>query len=176
MRGAASTRAPARLFRASALATSSALLTAIGHLAGGGTVPDLAMLVVLLPLLTAVLLSVAQRCRSLPGTIAILGAGQLALHELLTLLHPADAHNAPAVAMVAAHTAVTLVIAVALRHADAAVSAVLAALARLVPRRLAPLPARRPLRVFVQAPAELAARIAALMARTHAHRGPPVGC
>ena len=75
--------------RGSALALFSALLTATGHAAGGGALPDLALLVVLLPLLCGVLVTVADRATGLLGLLGTLAAGQLALHHLLELLHPA---------------------------------------------------------------------------------------
>ena len=56
--GTAGTRRP---LRGAALAVLSTLLTAVGHVAGGGTVPDLALLVVLFPLLGGVFISVAER-------------------------------------------------------------------------------------------------------------------
>lgn len=181
MTGGAGVRTPRdHPFRGLALAALSALLTAAGHVAGGGSLPDLAMLVVLLPLLAGVFVSLAQRRRSLAATIVTLGLGQLALHELMTLLHPAHAATNGTVpsdaAMLGAHAAVTLVIAVAVRHADTAWDAVLAAIRRLVPRRLRPLPASRPLRPLVAADHGVLAAIARELAVAHVRRGPPVGC
>ncbi|MFC4944863.1 hypothetical protein [Pseudonocardia sp. GCM10023141] len=181
MTGGSGGRAPrVRLLRGAALAALSALLTAVGHVAGGGTLPDLAVLVVLLPMLAAVFVSVAQRCRSTISMIATLGAGQLALHEFMTLLHPAHAGAAGSVpsgaTMLGMHAAVTLAVAVALQHADRATAAVGAAVRRLVPRRLAPLPADRPLHTLVEPGPGLVARIARVLSVADARRGPPVGC
>lgn len=184
MTGRAGVRTPRDApLRGVALAALSALLTAVGHVAGGGTLPDLALLVVLLPLLAGVFVALAQRHRGLAGTIGTLGLGQLALHELMTLLHPAHlahaAAGAPgpsAAAMVGAHAAVTLAVAVAVRHADAAWDALRAAIGRLVPRRLRPLPARRPLRPLVGAGHGVISALARELAVARVRRGPPVGC
>ena len=77
-----------RLLRGVVTAGLSTLLIAVGHVLGGGAVPDLAVLVVLFPLLTGALVGVADRCRSVRATLATLGGGQYALHVLLALLHP----------------------------------------------------------------------------------------
>lgn len=103
--------------RGTALAALSTLLTAVGHLAGGGTVPALGLLLVLFPLLAGVFVTIAERCRGARGTIVTLAAGQLALHAVLVVLHPAHEVLAPAITsgagMAAMHAAVTLVSAVA---------------------------------------------------------------
>jgi hypothetical protein len=164
--------------RGAVLACLSALLTGVGHVAGGGTVGDLGLLVVLLPLLAVVFVSLAERSRTPLGTVASLGAGQAALHCLMVLLHaPADA--GPSLlggpSMLVMHAIVTLVSAVGLRHADHASAALAAALRRVVPRRLAPFPVERPLVTFAVPGPELSARIARVLAVAHARRGPPVG-
>jgi hypothetical protein len=156
------------------LAAFSALLTAVGHLAGGGTLPDLSLLVVLLPLLAAVFVSLAERARSLQGMLAVLAGGQLALHETMVLLHPMDAPAGPF--MLGTHAAVTLLTGIALRHADAAVAAVVAAVRRAVPRRPAPQPADRPLATRPVPAPDLPARLARVAAVAVTRRGPPVWC
>jgi hypothetical protein len=169
-----------RLLRSAALAMLSTLLTAVGHVAGGGTVPDLALLVVLFPLLAGAFVTVAEHCRGVVGMIATLGAGQLALHLLMVLLHPMDHLAEPVVSpgpgMLGLHAAVTLVIAGVLRYADAAAAELGAALRRVVPRRLRPLPADRPLPTRAVPGPAVPARIARGLAVTHVRRGPPVGC
>jgi hypothetical protein len=168
------------LLRAAALAALSALLTAVGHVAGGGSVPGLAILVVLLPLLAGAFVTIAQRCRGAVGTVAVLAAGQVTLHELMVLLHPAHQVAEPAVppgaAMLGMHAAVTLVTAVVLRNADRAVAGLLAALRRALPRRLAPPPADRPLPTRAVPGPAVIARLARALAVADVRRGPPVGC
>jgi hypothetical protein len=165
--------------RGAVLAVLTVLLTAVGHTAGGGAVPDLGVLVVLLPLLAGLLTTVAGRCRSTAGTVALLGAGQLALHHLMELMHPAHHAAAPALAgwrMVAMHAVATLVLAAVLRHADRAMAGLAAALRRVVRHRLVPPPADRPLPALVVADVAVPARLAMALAAAHARRGPPVGC
>jgi hypothetical protein len=172
----------ARRLRGCALVGLTALLTAVGHLVGGGAAPDLAVLVVLLPLLGWPVVAVADRCRGPLASTAVLGAGQLLLHELMVALH--DHHHAAAgmpaapgdAAMVAAHAAATALIALALRHADRGVAAVGAALRRVVPRRPVPPPADRPLAVLVVPGPAVPLRIRRALAVTHVRRGPPVCC
>lgn len=175
--GSASSRRPVR---GAALAVLTTLLTGVGHVAGGGTVPDLAVLAVLFPLLAAVLVELAERCHGTARTIATLGAGQLALHELMVLLHPVhqltDPVVPPGARMLGLHAAVTLVLAVVLRYADAAGTGLVAALRRVVPRRLSPLPADRPLPTRAVPGSAVPARLARVLAVAHVRRGPPVGC
>jgi hypothetical protein len=170
----------ADLLRGVALAGFSTLLTAVGHTAGGGTAPDLAVLVVLFPLLAGLFTTAAQRCGSLARTAAVLGVGQLALHQLMELLLPThqavDPALAPGAQMFAMHAVVTLVTAIALRHAEHAVAGLVAALSRVLPRRLSPPPADRPLPVLAVPDSAVPARLARAFAFVHARRGPPVGC
>lgn len=166
--------------RGAALAALSALLTAVGHVAGGGALPDLAVLVVLLPLLAGVFVTLATWSRSGLGMIATLGAGQLTLHQLMALLQPAHHAMDPAVptgpGMLAMHVAGTLVTALALRHADHAMVALGAALRRVVPRRLHPPPATRPLPTRAAPGPAVSLRLARALAVAHIRRGPPVRC
>lgn len=162
------------------MAGLSALLTAAGHAAGGGAAPDLAVLVVLLPLLACVVTGVAGRCRGAGGTVVVLAAGQVALHHAMELLHPthhaAQAAVAPGAPMLAMHAAATLLTALALRHADRCVTGLVTALRRVLPRRLVPPPADRPLRVLAVPGSAVSARLARVLAVAHVRRGPPVGC
>ncbi|MHA6628997.1 hypothetical protein ACU61A_26475 [Pseudonocardia sichuanensis] len=166
--------------RAAVMAGLCALLTATGHTAGGGTAPDLAVLAVLLPLLAYGLVGVACRCRGVPGAVGVLAAGQLVLHHVLELLHPshhaAQAALAPGTQMITMHAIATLLTALALRHADRGLAALLAALGRVLPRRLAPPPADRPLPVLAVPGPAVPAALARAFAVAHARRGPPVTC
>ncbi|MDQ0770662.1 hypothetical protein QF031_003411 [Pseudarthrobacter defluvii] len=77
-------RAPFHLLRASALATGTLALAAGAHVAAGGRLPAPGILLAVL-VLTALASTVATRLRlSFPALAALLGGGQLALHELLT--------------------------------------------------------------------------------------------
>ena len=163
--------------RGSALATLSAVLTAAGHVAGGGTLGDLTLLVVLLPLLALAFTSAAGMCGSAVGTVVVLGAGQVVLHQAMVLLHPPHSAGGPSLgtaAMLGMHAAVTLVTALALWHADRAVSALVGALRRVLPRRLSPLPARRPLWTSILPVHDVGGFRAAVLAVSVLRRGPPV--
>jgi hypothetical protein len=165
--------------RGAVLAGFAALLAALGHTAGGGSVPDLGVLVVLMPLLAGMFTTVAGRCRGLPGTVAVLGAGQVALHYLMELMHPMHDTATAAVTgwrMFVMHAVATLLAATALRYADRAVAGVVAALRRVVRRRVAPLPADRPLAVLRVPDLAVPGRLAMALAAAHVRRGPPVGC
>ena len=112
------------------------------------SVPDLAVLVVLFPLLTGAVVGVADRCRSTSATIATLAGGQYALHVLLAVLHPHPPVDAApsGLTMFALHAVATLVVTVLLGHADRALAAVGSALRRVLPRRPFVPPADGPLR------------------------------
>jgi hypothetical protein len=164
--------------RGAVLAALVTLLTATGHAVGGGSLADLSPLAVLVPLLAQVLVAVADRCRGLLPVLAALGAGQLALHYLLLVLtahgDPAGTFSGPA--MVAAHAAATLVTAVVVIHADAAVAALVAAAGRLLPRRprVPAVDVAPPTRPVPEVDVPLVAGLVLLAA--HARRGPPIPC
>ena len=62
--------------RGTLLAALVTLLTATGHLLGGGTVVDLSPFVVLVPMLATVVVALAERCRGLLRTVGVLALGQ----------------------------------------------------------------------------------------------------
>ncbi len=77
-------RTPFHVFRASALATGILTLAAGAHLAGGAQLPAPGILLAVLAL-TALVSTAATRLRlAFPAMAALLGAGQLVLHELFT--------------------------------------------------------------------------------------------
>jgi hypothetical protein len=157
-----------------ALAT---LLTVTGHLVGGGTVLGLSPFVVLVPMLAAVIVGLAQRCRGLVRVVGVLAGGQAALHCLLVVLTAHDQHVGSAAvsgtAMLAAHAVVTLIVALSVCHADAAISALVGALLKVLPRRLQvpPVDVPLPARPVPEADVPLHASVGLLAA--HARRGPP---
>jgi hypothetical protein len=160
------------VLRGAVLAGLSALLAAVGHTAGGGTVPDLAVLVPVLPLLAWAFTGAAGRCKSLAGTVAVLAVGQFVLHNAIELLHPSHSGST----MLAMHAVATVVTALALRHADRGAAALTAALRRVLPRRLVPPPADRPLPVLAVPGPAVPARLTRAFVVAHARRGPPVTC
>jgi hypothetical protein len=158
-------------------AALSTQLIAVSHVLAGGSVPDLAVLAVLFPLLTGAVVGVADRCRSTSATIATLAGGQYALHVLLAVLHPHPPVDAApsGLTMLSLHAVATLVVTVLLRHADRAMVAVGSALRRVLPRRPFVPPADGPLRSLRVAAVALVPRQLALAA-VRTRRGPPVGC
>jgi hypothetical protein len=164
------------VFRGAVLAGLSALLAAIGHAAGGGTFPEPAVLVLLLPLLALAFTGVARHCSGLPGTVAVLAAGQLVLHNAIELLHASHAVLAQDTRMLAVHAVATLITALAMRHADRGTAALVTALGRVLPRRLVPPPADRPLPVLAVPGPAVPAQLARAFAVAHARRGPPAMC
>jgi hypothetical protein len=163
--------------RGSVLAALVTLLTATGHVVGGGSLRGLTPLAVLVPLLATVLVAVAERCRGLAATLVALGAGQAALHILLNVL---TAHTAPAAfpaaTMLAAHAVATLATAVAVTHADAVVDALLTALRRIRPRRprVGAVDVAPPARPVPDLAVPLVTSL--VLVAAHARRGPPIGC
>ena len=163
--------------RGGLLAALATLLTTVGHLVGGGSLEQLSPLAVLVPMLATVLVALAERCRGLVAVLAVLGAGQVALHYLLVLL-TAHGHSAtmPALSMVAAHAVATLALAPVVCSADAAVTGLVGALRRILPRRVrvpaveVPLPTR----AVPDADVPLLASVGLVAA--HARRGPPIAC
>lgn len=174
--GAGPTTGPAhaRVLRGAVLASLSTLLTALGHLAGGGTLPDLGLLVVLLPLLALAVSSTAERVRGPVGTLLVLGGGQFVLHELLEFLGHDHAGIASGPSMLAGHAVATVLSGLLLRDADRLLSALARALRRVVPRRSAPLPADAPLRTLAVPAAGVTGHVRRAAVGAVLRRGPPV--
>ncbi|MGD9986645.1 hypothetical protein [Pseudonocardia sp.] len=180
-RGRAPVRArragPLRGLRGVAVASAAALITGVAHVAGGGALPDLGLLLVLFPLLAALIVSLADACRSIGGVLGVLAAGQLAMHAVLEVIghsHVAgDAGPAGSWSMFAMHAVATVALGLLIRDADQVLELLVSALARVLPRRLLVPPADRPLATFaVACPAVVGAtERAALGPRTL--RGPP---
>jgi hypothetical protein len=144
-----------------------------------------AVLATVTTVLAGVFSTLAERARSTAGTLAVLGAGQLALHYLIELLNPSHvAHHLAGAAdagsggtgMLAMHAGATLLTAAALRYADRAIAVVRAALGRVLPRRPPVLSADRPLASRVTPGAAVSLRLARALAAAQVRRGPPVGC
>jgi hypothetical protein len=165
----------ARRLRGGLLVGLAALLSAVGHLAGGGSPPDLALLAVLAPALAWPVVAVADRCRGTAATVAVLGGGQLLLHELLTATAHAH-HQADGPAMPAMHALVTAATAAGLRFADRGAAAVAAALRRVVPRRSPAPRVDRPLPVLAVPDTAASVLGSGFLAATHVRRGPPACC
>ncbi|MCA4134413.1 hypothetical protein [Arthrobacter sp. M4] len=82
--GTHASQRPARTLRACAAAAATVSLAAGAHVVGGGTLPVLPILLAILAL-SSLAVSLATRVRlTFPAMAALLGAGQLALHEAFT--------------------------------------------------------------------------------------------
>lgn len=134
--------------RGTAMAVCSTALAVAAHAAGGGGWPDLGLAALVLVLLATAGASLARRRRGFPGILGVLAVTQVQLHFLLAL---ADHHAGPGQSMfwpgwrmLAAHAVAVLLTALVLTKAEAAVFAVAAALARLLPQPLPLLRAESP--------------------------------
>lgn len=94
-----------RLVRAAAVASTVVGLAASAHLVAGGTLPGPVLLLALTALVLCASLLLAARRLSAPVLLAVLGAGQLGLHQAfcwfgvaLAPVHPAGHHLDPAAA------------------------------------------------------------------------------
>lgn len=194
-------RAPFHFLRASSLATLIMTLAAGAHLAAGGQLPAPAILLAVLALTTLGSTTATRLRLGFPAMAALLGGGQLALHEVFTSFgspraaaqvsamlhtgHPAGAdalapamghvHSAQTASgplMLAAHALATLACAVLLAKGEAALWALAAWL-----RPLAGLPrAVAPdavLPAFVSFPTAAAPRPPWRNLRQDSRRGPP---
>ncbi|MCW0213030.1 MAG: hypothetical protein OJJ54_06710 [Pseudonocardia sp.] len=137
--GAGSWAGPA--VRAAVLASVGTLFAALGHLAGGGTLSQLGLLVVLGPLLAFATVGFAEWTRGPVGLLLVLAGGQFALHELLEVLghtHVAAAQSPSGASMLTGHAVATLLTAALLRDVDVLLGLVVAGIRRALPRRLTP--------------------------------------
>lgn len=161
------------------LAASSAALAVAAHGLGGGAVADSGFTVGLATLLAWGGTSLARRYGT-PALIAVLGVTQACQHILLTEI--ASGHGmGPAVfdgwTMFGTHAAATVLTAVLLTRAGAALTVIGAALAWLLGRLYAlvagPVPPR-PTAVGTALPARPGALLEILFRHVCARRGPPL--
>lgn len=165
-----------RALRGVLLGASSSALAVAAHAMAGGGLPDTTVTLVLSALVGWAGNSVAERRHGLLATTALLGVSQFALHLLLTdvAVHP----GAPPVAtdpvlMTAAHAVATVLTAVLLTRASAALAAVSAALSGIVAVLVhSPLPEVAPARPVPVGDHDDTA-LAVLLRLVCARRGPP---
>jgi hypothetical protein len=162
------------------LAVTSATLAIAAHRLAGGGLPDTGLTIVLTFGVAGIGVTMASKQRSVWAILAVLGVAQLATHLLLSVETMDMPGMGPGMmpygtSMIVTHVVAVLVTAALLTNADAAVFAVAAALARLLPVLVsAPpvptAPTRPPPRV-----APLLLPTSVLLCRANARRGPPVG-
>jgi hypothetical protein len=156
------------------LSVTSAALAVAAHTAAGGEPPDTALVLLLVAGVAAVGVALADRRRSMPAILVVLGIAQLVSHVLLSLGMPAMASQANDLTMLGAHLVAVLLSAVLLARADAAIFRFAAVLAMLLPRLLVAPPV--PATVAPVRPGALYrdAATSVLLGRSHGRRGPPV--
>jgi hypothetical protein len=165
--------------RARAVLTAGALLlvTVSGHTAGGGSVDVLGLALVAV-LSIGLAASTTARAASLPRLFAVLAAGQVLLHLVLTFTAGHAAHGSTALpwgAMVTGHAAAALVAALVVRHADALVASWIAFVSTVLGPRPRPAVTAFPARATAITPADrVLLRLDSLLHQV-VRRGPPAG-
>jgi hypothetical protein len=161
------------------LAVTSSALTVAAHGVGGGSPSEFLPALPLAVLTGAAGTALADRRRGASSILLVLGTTQLAQHALLTSVgrHQHAPGRAPLIdswQMAAAHALAALLTGLLLARAERALLSLVAAVSRLVPRRLAPPPASAPLRVGAT-PVDLRPHVltGAPLSRVHGRRGPP---
>jgi hypothetical protein len=81
-----SARIPFHLLRSATVAATVVLLAAAAHILGGGSLPGAGIMAAVLAMTGLVTTLATRRQLRLPAMTAVLGAGQLALHEVFTAL------------------------------------------------------------------------------------------
>ena len=167
-------RGALRVVRGAVLSVTSAALAVAAHMIGGGTAPDPGLTLLLTVGVAAAGVALAGQRRGFGVILPVLGAAQLATHELLGLADVGmSASMVDPLVMTAAHAAAVVLTALLLAHADAVIFGVAAALSRLLP--VSWTEPRVADRVPVPRRADSPARpLAVLLALTSPRRGPPV--
>lgn len=110
-----------RLARGAVLGVAAVLITALGHSGGNGALPELGLLVLLLPVGVALGALVAQKRRSGTWILGFVLAQQVLFHLLLTIAAGHGQHGSllPGASMLLGHLIAAVVISVALTRGDA---------------------------------------------------------
>lgn len=162
-----------RTLRGVALALTSASLTIAAHGLGGGELSEFIHALPLVALIAFAAASLADRRTGRISVIAGLGTAQLAQHLLLTWVNH-EHTNTLSGQMLVAHLVAATLTGLLLFHAENALFRLFTAVSRLIPRRLTPLPATRPVRTFISTPYVPHAH-AVRLSRANGRRGPPCG-
>jgi hypothetical protein len=129
-----------RLIRGTAFAVLAGQLAALGHLLGGGALPDPAVLITVTVFLGGAASSLARRRRTGPQILGLLAASQIVFHAvfLLTAGHgghagqPAVAGSVGTAQMIAFHLIAALATSWLLTHGEDTVFRLFAALRRVL--------------------------------------------
>jgi len=130
-----------RAVRGGVVGVATGALAVVAHVEATGSPPDVGLIALPVLLLAVTAAALAGRERGPAQILGLVGAGQVAMHALLSLPVPHD-HSArtsdSGALMVLGHVLATLVVVAVLACAERAVFAVTAALASALPRKLAP--------------------------------------
>ncbi|GGU21113.1 hypothetical protein GCM10010178_11650 [Lentzea flava] len=160
-----------RTLRGAALALTSSALTIAAHGLGGGDLSEFVHAVPLVVLIAFAAGSLADKRTGRLSVIAGLATAQLAQHVLLTWVNH-EHTNTLTGRMFVAHLVAATLTGLLLFHAENALFRLFAAVTRLIPRRLTPLPVTKPVRTFTSTPYTQRQHVA-LYTRAHGRRGPP---
>lgn len=162
-----------RTLRGAALALTSATLTIAAHGLGGGELSEFIHALPLVVLIAFAAASLADKRTGKLSVIAGLGTAQLAQHLLLTWVNH-EHTNTLTGQMFMAHLVAATLTGILLFHAENALFRLFAAVTRLIPRRLTPLPVTKPARTFTSTPYVQNTYFTDLR-RANGRRGPPCG-
>ncbi len=162
-----------RTLRGAVLALTSAALTIAAHGVGGGELSEFIHAVPLVVLIAFAAASLADKRTGKLSVMAGLATAQLAQHLLLTWVNH-EHTGTLSWQMSGAHLVAAALTGLLLFHAENALFRLFAAVTRLIPRRLTPLPVLTPVRTFTSTP-YLRRAHAAELSRAHGRRGPPCG-
>ncbi|MGW4212066.1 hypothetical protein ACWEIJ_29005 [Lentzea sp. NPDC004789] len=137
--------APLRRARCAVVGVVTGALAVLAHTTADGELPDTGLVVSLVAMLTWACTGFARRELTPGRMLALIGGGQLAMHFVMSLAASRHDHHAEPSRMVAAHVAATVLTVVVLAAAERTVLALARAVASVLPRRPAPLPATAPL-------------------------------
>lgn len=160
-----------RTLRGAALALTSAALTITAHGLGGGEIGEFLHAVPLVVLIAFAAASLADKRTGRLSVVVGLGTAQLAQHLLLTWVNH-EHNNTLTWQMFVAHLVAATLTGILLFHAENALFRLIAAVTRLIPRRLTPLPVTTPVRTFTSTPYVRNAHRLDLT-RANRRRGPP---
>ncbi|MEO6089135.1 MAG: hypothetical protein ABIQ18_39085 [Umezawaea sp.] len=166
-----------RLLRGGVAGAATGALAVVAHVEGNGALPGVGPVALPVLLLTAVAMGLAGRERGPAQLLLLVGAGQLAMHLLMSLTSARGVgHGEHTIdtgpLMVAAHVLATLVVVAVLAGAERAVFAVAEALSSVLPRKVNAAPVPGPLRTVVAS--AWIPKVAVARCGEPTRRGPPV--
>ncbi|PRX43481.1 hypothetical protein B0I33_11599 [Prauserella shujinwangii] len=173
---AALVRGTARVVRAATAGVATGALAVLAHAGAGGALPGAPEVAALIVAVGVAAAALGGRERGPLAILALVVAGQAALHGALSLTASGHAHHAAGhepVPMLLAHVLATAVTVVAMTRAERVLFALLAALAARLPRRLGPLPVTDGRPAGCPAPPRQPTITDILHRRVHTRRGPP---